>query len=149
MRLMLALLLTATLASCSSEQRAAPGTPWKDMNHEERHTYMKETVFPKMKGDFIAFSAKDFGKMDCATCHGKGAKDHSFKMPNPDLPPLPTTEDGFKQLKSKHPEVVKFMMEKVVPDMAVLLSEQPYNPQTHQGFGCFRCHPKKGAEPGP
>lgn len=143
MRMLPAAIVVALLASCSGEQRAAPGTPWKDMTHDERHTYMKETVFPKMKGDFVAFDAKDFNKMNCPTCHGKGAKDHTFKMPNPDLPQLPTTEDGFKKLQAKEPEVVKFMMERVVPDMASLLGEQPYNPATHAGFGCFRCHPKK------
>jgi hypothetical protein len=144
MRSLPALLLTVLLASCGGgEQRPAPGTAWKDMTHDERHYYMKETVFPKMKGEFAAFDAKDFAGMKCVTCHGDGAKDHTFKMPNPKLPGLPATEDGFKQLQAKHPEIMKFMMEKVVPDMAVMLGEAPYNPATHQGFGCFRCHPKK------
>jgi len=138
--------LAMLLAACGSEeQRPAPGTAWKDMTHQERHFYMRETVFPPMKGDFVAFSSKDYAKMNCATCHGDGAKDHTFKMPNPKLPPLPATEAGFKQLQAKHPEVVKFMMETVVPDMAKMLGEAAYNPTTHQGFGCFRCHTKKDA----
>jgi hypothetical protein len=38
--------------------------------------------------------------------------------------------------------MVKFMGERVVPEMAKLLHEEPYNPETHQGFGCFHCHVK-------
>jgi hypothetical protein len=28
-----------------------------------------------------------------------------------------------------------------VPKMAGLLGEEPYNPETGKGFGCFSCHP--------
>src|SRR6185503_9855496 len=129
--------------SSPKETEPRPGTAWKDMSHEERAGYMKKTVLPKMKAEFAAFDAKEFSEMNCATCHGDGAKDKKFKMPNPKLPKLPATEEGFKKLSQDHPDVMKFMSTKVVPDMASLLGGQPYDPKTHQGFGCFRCHVKK------
>jgi hypothetical protein len=125
------------------EDRPIPKGPWKDMNHDDRLVFMKKVVFPKMKPEFVAFDSKDFGDMTCVTCHGDGAKDKTFKMPNPKLPKLPATEEGFKKLQEKHPEAVKFMREKVVPDMASLLGEEPYNRETHKGFGCFECHVKE------
>ena len=33
------------------------------------------------------------------------------------------------------PDVVKFMSEKVVPDMAAAMGDQPFDPKTHKGFG--------------
>ncbi len=123
---------------------AAPATSvaWKDMNHEQRLDYMKKSVLPKMKDEFVAFDAKRYAEMNCATCHGDGAKDGTFKMPNPKLPKLPADESGFKKLMEQKPEATKFMGGKVVPDMASLLGEAPYDQQTHQGFGCFECHAK-------
>jgi hypothetical protein len=73
------------------------------------------------------------------TCHGSGAKDGSFKMPNPELPKL-SPEGGFKKHLDKDPEITKFMMTKVLPNMAELLGTQPYDVKTHLGFGCFGCH---------
>jgi hypothetical protein len=146
--LLLAVAYAATFGlSCGGsppkEAKSGASTVWKDMKHDERMAYMKKTVFPKMKSEFVAFDAKDFGEMNCATCHGDGAKDKTFKMPNPKLPKLPGTEEGFKKLTEEHPDVTKFMMTKVVPQMASFLGEEPYDPKTHQGFGCFRCHTKK------
>src|SRR5579883_3009034 len=108
---------------------AAPAPPastdstpaWKDMNHKQREEFMKKVVMPKMKPEFIAFDAKRFGRMNCMTCHGDGAKDESFKMPNPKLPPLPTTQEGFQKLKDKFPDMLNFMSTKVKPDMASIL----------------------------
>jgi hypothetical protein len=124
----------------------APGAPatvaWKDMKHDQRLEYMKKVVFPKMKEEFKTFDAKRYGEMSCATCHGDGAKDGSFTMPNPKLPKLPADEAGFKKLSEQKTAAVKFMGAKVVPEMAKMLGEEPFNPQTHQGFSCFECHTK-------
>ena len=67
------------------------------------------------------------------------SSDGKFKMPNPKLPKLSFT-DGFKKHMDKKPEITKFMMEKVVPEMATLLGTQPYDPKTQKGFGCAGCH---------
>jgi hypothetical protein len=129
-------------SSAEAPVAAAPGAAWKDMNHDQRKDYMKKVVFPKMKEEFIGYDAKRYSEMNCVTCHGDGAKDGSFKMPNPKLPKLPAEEAGFKKLGEQKPEAVKFMGGKVVPDMAKMLGEEPFNMQTKQGFGCFECHTK-------
>jgi mono/diheme cytochrome c family protein len=103
---------------------------------------MKTVVYPKMKEEFIGYDAKRYGEMTCITCHGDGAKDGSFKMPNPKLPKLPGDEAGFKALAAKMPAAAKFMGTHVVPAMAKMLGEAPYDPQTQKGFGCFECHTK-------
>jgi hypothetical protein len=135
---------TPPASSPSAQAPTAPASSasWKDMNTEQRKQYMKTVVYPKMKEDFAGFDAKRYAEMTCVTCHGDGAKDGSFKMPNPKLPKLPSDEAGFKALMEKKPEATKFMGSKVVPGMASMLGEQPFNPQTHEGFGCFECHTK-------
>lgn len=143
----LAVLLAGFGLSCAGpsagESEPGPATLWKDMSKQERAAFMKKTVMPRMSADFVAFDAKEFGEMSCATCHGDGAKDKSFKMPNPKLPKLVPTEEGFRKLSADHPDMMKFMGQKVLPDMVALLGVAPYDPKTHQGFGCFACHPMK------
>jgi hypothetical protein len=109
------------------------------MNDDQKREHMKTVVLPKMKEDFGGFDAKKFGGMNCATCHGDGAKAGTFKMPNAKLPKL-NPAGGFKKHMDKKPEMTKFMMEKVVPDMAKALDQQPYDPKTQTGFGCMSCH---------
>ena len=101
--------------------------------------YMKKVVLPRMKEVFAAFDPKEFENVTCLTCHGEAAKDGSFKMPNPNLPKL-SPLGGFKKHLEKDPVMTKFMMTKVVPEMAALLSTQPYDAQSRLGFGCFGCH---------
>ena len=118
---------------------AAPTIDWAGMSHEQKLEHMKTVVMPKMKELFVAFDAKEFGNMKCPTCHGDGAKNQTFKMPNPKLPKLSYT-DHFKKHMDKKPEETKFMMEKVVPEMAALLGMQPFDPKTNKGLGCANCH---------
>ena len=71
-------------AACGSKSKPTPTEPvgatsaWKDMNADQRHAYMKETVLPQMKEAFVAFDAEEFGEMNCKTCHGPGAEDESL-----------------------------------------------------------------------
>ncbi len=111
----------------------AVAVKWADMMHAQRNDHMKKVVFPKMKAEFAAFDPrmKDF---TCATCHGAGATDGTFKMPNPALPKLS------QAMTDKHPKETQFMAEKVVPLMAEMLSTTPFDPNTQQGFGCLGCH---------
>ncbi|MGH7437558.1 MAG: hypothetical protein ACRENE_17920, partial [Polyangiaceae bacterium] len=108
----------------------------------QKMAYMKSAVMPKMGPMFHDFDAKMFAEPRCTTCHGEGAKKGEFKMPNAKLPQLPGTPEGFKALKDKKPKVVDFMVE-VEKTMAGLLGEQPFDPATKAGFGCFNCHTKK------
>ena len=104
---------------------------------------MKTAVLPKMGSLFHDFDAKRYADPKCVLCHGSGAKDGSFKMPNPELPKLDLTPAGMKAMHAKFAPIVEFMSKKVVPTMAGLLGEQPYDPKTQQGFGCLECHTKK------
>ena len=131
----------AVTPTAPTDAAQAPGqaVAWGAMSKDQKKDYMKTTYSPKMKGEFIAFDGKKYADMNCATCHGDGAKDGSFRMPNPGLPKL-SVADRFKKHMDKTPELTRFMMEKVVPDSAALVGQQPYDPKTGQGFGCMKCH---------
>ncbi len=138
---------TTPSASASASTSVAPpptAVVWKDMNHEQKLAHMKNKVLPKMSDDFTAFDGKRYAELGCKTCHGDSAKDGSYKMPNPKLPKLPSDTAGFKALMAKKPDAMKFMMGKVKPDMAGLLSMDPMEPEkTPLGFGCYHCHEKE------
>lgn len=140
---------TAPAPSASAPAPAATEAPaekkvaWKDMTEDQKKEVMKTVVLPAMKTEFQGFDAKKYADMNCTLCHGAGAKEGKFKMPNPKLPKL-DPKDGFAKYKKSKPEILKFMMEHVAPGMAKLLDVEPYNPDTKQGFGCFNCHTMAG-----
>src|SRR5690348_4447646 len=74
---------------------------WDKMDHSERMAYMKKVVLPTMRKEFADFDPKHFGKIMCKTCHGAGAEDDSYKMPNPDLPKLPNSKAGWDKITSE------------------------------------------------
>jgi hypothetical protein len=137
----------AASAPASAAPAASGGPPgpgdWDKWSHDQKLDYMKTAVMPKMGGEFHDFDAKKFAEPKCGLCHGKGVKDGSFKMPNPDLPKLDITPAGFKTMQAKHAAIAEFMMKHVEEDMAQLLGEPAYDPKTQQGFGCLGCHTKK------
>jgi hypothetical protein len=138
---------TASAApSASAAPAGPPGPPgpgdWDGWSHDQKMAYMKATVLPKMSALFHDFDAKRFADPKCTTCHGAGAKDGSFKMPNPELPKL-NLADGMKADKKKSPKIFDFMMKQVEPQMADVLGKPAYDPKTQKGFGCFDCHTKK------
>jgi hypothetical protein len=133
-------------AAPAPSAEATPKKPaWKDMTEDQKKEVMKTVVYPTMKTAFQEFDAKRFKDMTCMTCHGPGAKEGKFKMPNPKLPKL-DPKDGFAKHKKKEADakILAFMMEKVAPEMAKLLEVEPYDPKTNQGFGCFNCHTMAG-----
>jgi hypothetical protein len=112
---------------------------WADMTAEEKKYHMKEVVLPRMRELLQEHDPDEFAEVNCATCHGAGAKEGKFEMPNAGLPKL-DPRDGFARHKKEEPAMIKFMMERVTPEMVKLLDVAPYDPQTQQGFGCFNCH---------
>jgi hypothetical protein len=122
-----------------------PDTAWKEMTVEQKAKFMKAVVTPKMKVAFQEFDPKAFAKFNCATCHGKEAKAHKFKMPNAEIHPLPSTPAAFQAMMAKQPtwpKFTKFMGETVKPQMATLLGQPEFDPKKPEagGFGCQNCH---------
>ncbi len=113
---------------------------WQQMNHKQRKEFMHDVVMPRMSKEFRKFDSVKYANFKCITCHGDGAKDDSFKMPNPKLLKLPKTPEGFSKLREKHEAMLKFMMTTVKPTMASLLNEKPFDMRTKTGFGCGNCH---------
>ena len=88
------------VAACGGASHPTTPTPaakvaWKDMNADQRTAFMKDVVMPRSKELFMAFDAERYKDMDCKTCHGPGADDKSFEMPNPDIAPLPNSEEAY------------------------------------------------------
>jgi hypothetical protein len=127
---------------------AAPPPPgpgeWDKWTKDQKLAYMKTAVMPKMGGAFHDFDSTKYAEPKCTLCHSAaGAKTGNFKMPNPDLPKLPSTPAEFKKLHDAKPQVMDFMGQQVVPQMAALVGEAPFDIKTGKGFGCFECHTKK------
>ena len=125
----------------TSTDAPSPPASWDALSHEQKRAYMQKAVLPKMGALLHEYDAKRFAAPTCATCHGAGAKDGSFKMPNAELPKL-SLEGNFKKHRDRDPAVVDFMINKVTPQMAALVGEHPYDAKTQQGFSCFECHTK-------
>lgn len=140
----------ASAADVPPAGAAAPakGVDWEHMTFDQRKQHMKTIVFPELKKAFQAFDAKKYKNFTCATCHGDGATDGKFKMPNPKLPklPPPTDREEFMALQQKKPEIAKFMGTTVKPKVAQLLGLPEWSPQSPKGFGCYDCHTMAGAK---
>lgn len=152
-------LLAVSLWACGGSQPAASGPEgsgpaagaaqaaegnteapeaWSDtLSDKQKAVFMKEKVVPRMSKVFQAYDAKEYENFDCKTCHGP-----QMKEPHEFLPAL-TMKGGKFTAAEKEPEVVKFMMEKVMPEMASLFGKEVYDPATKQGFGCAGCHDMK------
>lgn len=156
MHRLLVCLALGTFAACSSAKPAAhataapeekdakdigEGISFDDKSHDQQIAYMKLKVVPHMGKLLTEHDPEEFAEVTCVTCHGPGAKDGEFHMPTDSLPKLNPT-DGFAAHQEDYSEMLKFMGEVVVPEMAALIDEEPYNPATQTGFGCFDCHLK-------
>jgi hypothetical protein len=150
----------ALIAACGGGGEAipAPATPsgrppgagvyqpgpgeWARWTHDDKLAWMKKTVSPKMHDLFVAVDTPRYGDMSCKTCHGEGAIEGSFTMPNPELPKLDPSPAGFEKLSKTNPKMFEFMVKQVEPTLASLIGEKPYDEKTKLGFNCFRCHTK-------
>ena len=124
-----------TAATSPAPAAPADGPVWSDsMSKDQKVAFMKTHVVPRMTKVFQAADAKRYAAFGCKTCHGP-----QFKEPNEFLPHL-TMKDGKITSFADKPQISKFMAENVVPEMAAAMGQKPYDPQTHQGFGCAGCH---------
>ena len=132
----------ATGSDAGSAAEAPPPDDFLKKTKEDKMKIMKEKVMPAMAKAFKGHDAKKFAKFNCKSCHGKTADDKTWKMPNPDLPPL-----DFEALQAgkQEPKMAKFMAEVVSPDMAKILELRHFDPKEPEkgGFGCLACHVQK------
>jgi hypothetical protein len=128
--------VTSTTPASTPEPAAHPAAPSFDsMTKEQKIEHMKTVVTPRLGKVFREADEKHYKDFSCTTCHGAKKEDpHKF------LPKLTLSGGGFEKLTKAKPAVMKFMGEKVVPEMAAAMNEKPYDPATKQGFGCGGCH---------
>src|SRR5260221_5423595 len=121
---------------------AAKRVDWENMSFAERKKLMKTSVYPELKKAFQSFDPRKFKTFTCETCHGEGATDGKFKMPNPALPKLPTPGDhaAMTVLQQLRPEFFEFMEKVVKPKVAELTGNPEWSPQNPKGVGCYTCH---------
>jgi hypothetical protein len=119
---------------------ALPDVPWEKLDHAQRIEFMKQKVVPTMKPIFQAHDANDFADFGCQTCHGDGAKEGHFDMPNPRLPKL-----NFQDMSKFKKADLQWMDKQVEPTMARMLGLPPYSKDQPEGFGCPTCHTIEGA----
>ena len=98
---------------------------------------MAEVVVPAMQPIFEERDATRYADFGCATCHGANAHDVAFHMPN-GIHPL-THADITATFQSTEPSAT-WMTQRVWPEMARLIGEPQFNPETGEGFSCMNCH---------
>lgn len=125
----------------SAEPEAA--SSWGSMSWDEKKAHMMHEVTPTMAALFQGVAPEHYAEFNCVSCHGPGAKEGKFKMPSASLPKLPPNGDFAKLMEAK-PDVMAFMSQQVVPEMAALLDTPAYDPSTNEGFGCYGCHQSQG-----
>lgn len=104
-------------------------------SHDEKRDFMKAHVLPEMKVAFQGYSEERWGGFNCKSCHGDPWQDH----PKDALPKLKLEGGDFDVPEDEKP-IVAFMKSEVVPKMAALFGQKPFDPATGEGFGCGGCH---------
>lgn len=123
----------------ASATAVLPDLPFEELDHDQRVEFMKQKVLPTMKPLFQNHDPEDFAGFGCETCHGAGAKDGEYEMPNPKLPKLNLANLGkFKKAD------VEWMKNEILPTMARLLGEPVASEANPKGFHCLECHTEGG-----
>ncbi len=136
---------TDTDGDTETEGGGAPdigeGVAWPDKSPEQRGAYMGLVVLPTMT-ELWQQSPNPDQDVTCATCHGPGATEGDFTMPNAALTPLDPTNEFEAHQDSA--DFLQFMMTQVTPEMTALLDAEPFDFETNEGFSCFSCHTPAG-----
>ncbi len=129
------------------EQADGATTVWADLDRDARMAVMRDQVMSRMGGIFREYDAEEFATFTCVTCHGEGFQEIGFGMPNgvhplipADIPTLAESDD------EETAAAARFMFSQVTPGMVEIMGVEPYNPETHAGFGCLSCHATATAE---
>jgi hypothetical protein len=120
---------------------------WETWTHEQKVAYMKDAVLPTEAPLFREYSSDRFAELTCRSCHGAGADDGTYAMPNPALPKI--APGRILAMQKTNPRVFRFMYDVVTPRTAALLNEPEWSHKTMSGFGCFKCHPLARDDAGP
>ena len=120
-------------------QPALPDVPFSELDLDQRAEFMKQNILPAMQPLFRDHDPTKYAKFGCPTCHGDGATDGDFDMPNEKLPVL-----DFADMKKFKPADIEWMKTKIQPTMAKLLREDEHTEDNPSGFGCLNCHTAAG-----
>lgn len=132
-----------TTPTPSLDEITGPPKPWGEMTFDERKRYMGREVLPVMTELFKSYDPGEFSGFFCDTCHGDDPADRNYAMPSPSLPTLyPTGSPEQEQAVRDHPEMVRFMFNRITPTMQRLLGAPEFDATTGEGFTCFACHPR-------
>ncbi len=112
--------------------------PWAEMDDSERMQHMAEVVQPRMQAVFQSHDPERFADFGCASCHGGGAGNGDFHMPNPALPKLDAAKLYEKHRQDpEQKDLLRVMWKEVEPAMGEALA-------LTYGFGgelsCNSCH---------
>jgi hypothetical protein len=142
MRFLPVLVLCACAPATKPVDHPVGGTPardeWTHRTWEDKYDLMTGFVRPEMSKLFMTFYKEDAPTLTCKGCHGEDAEKVAYRMPN-DLPALNPAH-----MPDPHEEMGAFMTEQVTPKMQQLLGISAWDGK--QGFGCFSCHPMRGAK---
>jgi hypothetical protein len=127
--------------AASSTPIAPPGPgEWTTWTHEQKLAYMRTTFIDEERKIFASWEPVRFRNLECRTCHGIGAVNGTFAMPNKDLAHLIPGKEGYQELLTHEPELFTFMQKKLVPETARLLGLPAFDMEKHTGFSCYQCH---------
>jgi len=115
---------------------------WADQTGEDRNAWMTACVLPPMTTLFQSHDADAFADFGCGTCHpamGEGDFSQPSQVPA-NFEEMDSWPDGYFAGDGSG------LMEQVTVDMANILGEDLFDPETGEGFACFACH-QADAEP--
>ena len=112
---------------------------WDELDQQGRQMFMAQQVLPAMQSVFAEIDERYATGLQCGTCHGSDLM--AFAMPS-DITPLSGAELATFTFDGEgRQEIANAMAAQVVPRMAELLGQEPFDPATNTGtFGCASCH---------
>ena len=124
-------------ADAGSDAGAESG--WASLDFDGRLGYMAQTVLPQMQQVFADYDPAYADSFGCATCHGSDLS--AYAMPS-DISTLSADELATFTFEGEgRQEIANAMAATVLPRMAELLGQEPFDPETNTGtFGCAGCH---------
>jgi hypothetical protein len=105
---------------------------WEAMDFDARKQFMAAVVLPAVSPLFREFDPERFAAVSCKTCHGSGARNGDFVLPNADLPVLHSA--ALKNPPEELQPILGFMREVLKPKVAELLGVEG------SALKCGACH---------